>query len=418
MPDHTMGDSVGDILRAERQRRRLSQAQAGALVGYSGSTLSRIERGERRLHIDELLRFADHYGITPAQLGLAAVGPQHNGDESANHVRRGLFLGSAARFTIPDYLLRRLDDALVALPAAPGPITAATVTGRLAASQSLFDRAQYPALITGLPDLLAAATELADTSTDPAAQGILAAGYNLATHTLNKIGQHPASRLTADRAMNHAGRAGCPLAVAMSSRALSVVLRHEGRTRLAQQVILDSIGAVEATGLATAGQRTVLAQTLCTAAYSVAAGGDRHSALELINDAERAVRGLGDRAGGIDGNAIARAQVRLYQVGVHWACGDSGHALDCARGLRPEQFPTAERRGRLHTDLARAWWQHGRPEQAAAALLAAYREAPTELTGRPSIRRIGVDLIDRHPHATGARELRIALRTHPDRHTT
>jgi hypothetical protein len=74
-------------------------------------------------------------------------------------------------------------------------------------------------------------------------------------------------------------------------------------------------------------------------------------------------------------------------------------------------FTTPERRGRLHTDLARAWWQHDRPEQTAAALLAAHREAPTELTGRPAIRRVALDLIDRHPQIAGARQLRTVLRS-------
>lgn len=283
------------------------------------------------------------------------------------------------------------------------------MTARLAASQALFGRAQYTALITGLPDLLATAHELADTSAQPAAQAISAACYDLATHALNKIGRHAASRLTADRAMTYARRADSPLALAMASRALSIVLRHEGRPHIAHRITLDAIGVVQATGLSTVAQRAVLTQTLCTAAYSAAASGDRHSARELINDAGQAVTALGDRPVTFDGNVISRAQVQLYRVGVHWASGDSALALDAARGLRPGQFTTPERRGRLHTDLARAWWQHDRPEQTAAALLAAYREAPTELTGRPTIRRIGLDLINQRPQAAGVRELRNVL---------
>jgi transcriptional regulator with XRE-family HTH domain len=117
--DHT----VGDILRAERQRRGLSQAQAGALVGYSSSTLSRIERGDRRLHLDELRRFADRYGIAPSRLGLATVGQQHDVDESGDHVQRRQFLVSAAGLTVPYGVLRRLDDALVARPCSTAPST-------------------------------------------------------------------------------------------------------------------------------------------------------------------------------------------------------------------------------------------------------------------------------------------------------
>jgi transcriptional regulator with XRE-family HTH domain len=412
------GHSVGAVLRAERQRRGLTLAQAGALVGYSSSTLSRIEQNVRHLDIDELLRLAERYGITPSRLGLATVGDQQDVDESGEHVQRRQFLATTAGLAFPHGVLHRLDDALAVLPAASGPVTAGTVTTRLAASQALFDRAQYTALVAGLPDLLASAHELADTGGAPTALATVAACYDLATHTLNKIGQHQASRLTADRGLNYARRADSPLALALSSRALGVVLRHEGRPGVAQRVTLDAISAVEATGLTTAAQRAVLTQTLCTAAYSAATGGDRQHALDLVADAERAVRGLDDQPVRFGGTVINSAQVQLYKVGVHWAAGDSARALDSARGLRTAQFTTAERRGRLHTDLARAWWMHGRPEQTAAALLAAYREAPTELTGRPAIRRIGIDLIQRHPRTSGARELRDALRPRPDDRAT
>lgn len=407
-------ESVGDILRAERLRRRLTLAQAGDLVGYSSSALSRIEHGQP-LDVDSLRGLAQRYGIPPHRLGLATLGDRHTIDESGDDVQRRDFLiaagVAAAGITVPHRLLVRLDDALVSLPQAPGPITLSTVTARLAAARAQFDVADYTALVAGLPDLLAAAHEHADTTDDPAALSRVAACYELATHTLNKIGHHQASRLTADRAMNYARRSDSPLAVAMSSRALGVVLRHEDRPLIAQRVNLDAIGAVEATGLVTTEQRTVLTTMLCSAAYSAGQGNDRDRALELIADAHRAVRGLSEHTANPGSTTVTtRAQVQLYQVGVHWALGDSARALDSARGLRPEQFPTPERRARLHTDLARAWWQHDRPEQTAGSLLAAHREAPTEVTERPAIRRIALDVINRHPQTSVARELRTALR--------
>ncbi|OLT11061.1 hypothetical protein BJF78_27780 [Pseudonocardia sp. CNS-139] len=394
--------SVGAILRAERLRRRLTLAQAGKLLGYSPSALSRIELGDRRLDVESLLRLAECYGIPPSRLGVANLSARDGVDGSGDDVQRRQFLAAAAGATIPGWLLTRLDDALVTLPDAAGPVTVQTVEARKAASQALFDAASYTALVAGLPDLLAAAQELADGTDEPAAQSCAAGCYEIATHALNKIGRHRASRLTADRAMTHARRSDSPLAVASSSRALSVVLRHEGRAPVAQRVNLAAIRALEATGLLTTAERTVLARTLCSAAYAAAQSGDRDRALELIADAHRSVRGLPGHTA---------AQVQLYQVGVHWAVGDSARALDSGRGLHPAQFATPERRGRLHTDLARAWWQHERPERTALSLVAAHREAPTELTDRPAIRRIAFDLIDRHPRVTGVRELRVALRS-------
>ncbi|SDP62007.1 hypothetical protein SAMN04487981_12928 [Streptomyces sp. cf386] len=64
-------------------------------------------------------------------------------------------------------------------------------------------------------------------------------------------------------------------------------------------------------------------------------------------------------------------RVDLYTVGVHWALADVGTSLD-AGNLRPEQFPTPERKARLGTDMARAWWAWQ------VALLDAYRASPGE----------------------------------------
>ncbi|MFJ9752962.1 hypothetical protein ACIRVM_45845, partial [Streptomyces chartreusis] len=74
-------------------------------------------------------------------------------------------------------------------------------------------------------------------------------------------------------------------------------------------------------------------------------------------------------------------------------------------------FPTAERKARLCTDMARAWWSRQRPEQTAHALLDAYRASPGEVRDRPAIRAIVDELAERHPRITGVRELRTALAT-------
>ncbi|MEU7004023.1 hypothetical protein [Nonomuraea sp. NPDC046570] len=64
-----------------------------------------------------------------------------------------------------------------------------------------------------------------------------------------------------------------------------------------------------------------------------------------------------------------------------------------------------ERRGRLHTDLARAWWQWGKPEQTTLALLEAYRYAPGEVRDRPAIRAIAAALVERHQRVIGVKAL-------------
>ncbi|MET9451107.1 hypothetical protein [Streptomyces cinerochromogenes] len=84
-------------------------------------------------------------------------------------------------------------------------------------------------------------------------------------------------------------------------------------------------------------------------------------------------------------------------------------ARRAARRL-PQQFPTAERKSRRGTDMARtAWWAWHRPEQTARALLDAYRASPGEVRDRPAIRHIVHQLAERHPRTSGVRELHAAV---------
>ena len=59
--------------------------------------------------------------------------------------------------------------------------------------------------------------------------------------------------------------------------------------------------------------------------------------------------------------------------------------------------------------MARAWWQWGKPEQTARALLAAHHQAPVEIRDRPAIRKIVTDLAELHPRTAGVRELATAV---------
>jgi hypothetical protein len=133
--------------------------------------------------------------------------------------------------------------------------------------------------------------------------------------------------------------------------------------------------------------------------------GDRDQSLTMIAEARRVARRL--PADPPTGRlfSLTPAEVDLYAVGVHWALGDAGSALAVGRGLRAGQFRTAERKGRMYTDLARAWWQRGKPEETAAQLLSAVRASPGEVRERPAIRRIVTDLRSRHPRVSGVPEL-------------
>ncbi|MFJ4126512.1 hypothetical protein ACIP3U_35065 [[Kitasatospora] papulosa] len=187
------------------------------------------------------------------------------------------------------------------------------------------------------------------------------------------------------------------------------MLRHQDQSAAAQRHILEAVARVEATGLKTEAQASTYAQMLCTTSYTAAVAGDRQQATAMIREASRAPRDLPLEPPEGRLFPVTPASVDLYAVSVHWALGDAGAALEAGRGLRAGQFKTAERRGRMHTDLARAWWQWGKPEQTAAELLSAVRVSPGEVRDRPSIRSIAAEIHARHPQTTGVRELGVAV---------
>lgn len=226
----------------------------------------------------------------------------------------------------------------------------------------------------------------------------------MASQILIKIGRYDRARLTADRATTYAGLSGSPLATAAAARELSIVLRHQDQPDAAQRLIIRAAAGVEATGLTTTAQAAAYAQTLCTSSYTAARAGDRHQALSMTEEARRAARRLPEQPPRGRLFPLTPAAVDLYAVGVHWATGDAGAALEAGRSLRPDQFPTLERRSRMHTDLARAWWQWGKAEQTAWELLS-LRASPGEVRDRPAIRQIVTELTASHPRTTGVRAL-------------
>ncbi|AJE82643.1 MULTISPECIES: helix-turn-helix domain-containing protein [Streptomyces] len=410
---------VGGLIRWARVELGWRQVDLGKATGYSASAVSRLETAHRSAtDLDMLRNFAQALFIPASALAavlrvtpslstrVAATAGRHIEAEEDPMRRRSLL--QAAGLAVPLTVLNGLDESLALLP---GPTSAPTVSNLMTQfrrARALFDVGDHNKLVLALPNLLATGHACAeDGEADDYVR--LAACYDLATEVLSKIGRYSASRITADRSNIFSDLSGSPLAAAASARAFSIVLRHEDRGATAQRVTLHAADKVEATGLKTPAQAATFAQILCTVSYTAAQAGDRDRALEMIRAAERAAKLLADRHERPQTLSVTPASVALYKVGVLWSLGDAGAAVHAGKNLHPGQFPTAERRGRLHTDMARAWWQWGKPEETAAALLSAHREAPAEVRDRPGIRRIATQLAERHPRTSSVRQLTAAL---------
>ncbi|MGW4381010.1 helix-turn-helix domain-containing protein [Kitasatospora sp. NPDC004531] len=406
----------GELVRLGRQHHDWTLEALARRLGVSPSTVSRLERASRIVDLTLLRQAAVEVGmphhVLVTSLALRPSAGHHaarvagSSREAEESPMRRRTLVAAATVAGPAALLLGLDDALADTP---GPTrNAAQLDQSLAHARDLFGTGSHTRLLAVLPGLIADAHAAAE-SRRALDQARLSTVYSLASAVLAKTGHYDRARLTADRARTWADVSGSPLAQAAAAREMAVVLRHQDQAPAAQRLMFAAVGRLENTGLATQAQAAAYAQLLCTLAYTAAVAGRRTEALAMTAAARDAARRLSATPGTGRLFDITPAAADLYAVSVHWALGDAGAALEAGHRLRPELFPTAERRARLHTDLARAWWQWGRPEQTVTELLAALRVSPAEVRDRPSIRAVVSDLAIRHPRVAGVRELTAAV---------
>lgn len=404
----------GALIRLGREHRAWTLAALGDRIGCSPATVSRLERRNRVVDLALVHRAALEVGVPrhvlvhslapPAPTASAATRVTANPHAEEDPMRRRTLITATAAAG-PAALLMGLDEALADTPS---PTGGGSLDARLATARELYDKGAHGRLLTALPGLIGDG-HAAASSRRELDQARLSSVYSLTASALSKLGSYEQARLTADRARTWAEVSGSPLASAAAARELAIVLRHQDRSEEAQRLMSTAATGVEATGLRTDASASAYAQMLCTLAYTAARGGHRTDALAMTEEARRAARRLPPNPPAGRLFPITPAAVDLYAVGVHWALGDAGAALEAGKDLRPEQFPTAERKARLGTDMARAWWAWQRPAQTAQALLTAYRSSPGEVRDRPAIRHIVAELAERHPHTAGVRELRTAV---------
>ncbi|WP_409062438.1 helix-turn-helix domain-containing protein [Streptomyces sp. SYP-A7185] len=403
----------GALIRLGREHRSWTLAALGDRLGCSPATISRLERRSRVVDLALVHRAAQEVGV-PRHILMSSLAPPTAKAATATRVtaspyaeedpmrRRTLLTATAAAG--PVALMTGLDQALADTPAPSGK---GPLDDRMATARELYDKGAHSRLLAALPGLIADG-HAAVSSRRELDQARLSSVYSLAAAVLTKLGSYGQARLTADRARTWAEVSGSPLVSAAAARELAIVLRHQDRGEEAQRLMTTAASAIEATGLRTDASVSAYAQMLCTLAYTAARGGHRADALAMTEEARRAARRLPTAAPAGRLFPISPAAVDLYAVGVHWALGDAGAALEAGKDLRPAQFPTAERKARMGTDMARAWWAWGRPEQTARSLFDAYRASPGEVRDRPAIRGIVDELVQRHPRTSGVRELQAA----------
>jgi transcriptional regulator with XRE-family HTH domain len=408
---------IGGVIRLARQARGWRQEDLANAAGFSRSTISRLETGSRAgTDITMIRDVAAKAGIPPAILGVvlripgpppvtvaSEATPVHPALEDDPVRRRELLAGlagvsAAALLPAPraaatagaDPVTAALEEILASGPGPAAPVPARVLEARLAAAWRAFNACRYQALAGWLPGLIAATAacraDAAPGAARAAASAAVADAYVLASELAEKTGDDGMAWVAADRSLTAARDSGNPATIAASSRAIAIAMRRLGHYDAATSMLTRTALSLEADhGDPPAPVLAAYGSLLCTAAYASAQNGRRHQAVDLVTEAGAAAARTPD--GTVTRPAFSAASVKVYQIGIYNALGDSAAALAHARLVVQAQLPTPERHARFWVDTARAWQQHGRPDQAYRALLAAERHAPEEIR-RASVRTL------------------------------
>jgi hypothetical protein len=138
------------------------------------------------------------------------------------------------------------------------------------------------------------------------------------------------------------------------------------------------------TGIKTPESLSVYGSLLLRGAIAAAQHGQRGTTHEMLSEAADAARRVG-KDGNLRGTAFGPVNTAMHQVNVAVTLGDAGTAIDLARQIDLRTVTVTERKASLLIDVARAFFQWGKYEQAHAALRAAEDTAPQEVAARPSV---------------------------------
>ncbi|MFI8346502.1 helix-turn-helix domain-containing protein [Streptomyces sp. NPDC085596] len=425
---------VGAIVRLARRAADITLDELGRQVGYTAASLSRMERGKQPIRDVLLLQnLAASLDIPPHLLGLAprrqrAVAERIDAtrvgghtpfsDEGEDPVRRRKLLTGLAGATAGAVLgpsvdahasaqpsLSGLEDLLLhrqhGHPLAQDP-TPSAVTAAVDASRADFSACRYDALARLLPGRIALAQALGAHGHPVQATTAVAELYTTATRLCIKLGEDGMAAVTADRALTAALGGADALTVAEAHRMVSSAWRRQGHYARATDVAVTAAQHLTTDRTTdTTDRLSVQGNLYATAAYTAAKQGNRHTAQDLIAEAEATAGQLG-RDALLRGTVFGPGQVLLHQVSVSYLLGDAGQAIEHARRIDPAGLPTPERRARYWIDVARAFDQWGKPDRCYRALLAAEQAAPQEVR-RGSVRSMAADLLRHDRVLTGVR---------------
>ena len=255
-------------------------------------------------------------------------------------------------------------------------------------ARSQYQACRYSELVSQLPALLADLNAACVTLAGDArlrACALSADAYHVTAGFLLKAGDQGLAHLATDRSMSAALASQDPLAVGASARIVTHTLMNSGQLTAAISTARNhSLRLDHEIGERTPEFLSVYGSVLLRGAIAAAQHDERGTAHEMLAEAADAARRLGMDAN-LRGTAFGPVNAQMHQVNVAVTLGDAGTAVDLARRIDLAAITVTERKASLLIDVARAFFQWGRYEQAYASLRAAEQTAPEEVAARPAV---------------------------------
>jgi hypothetical protein len=415
-------DSDGELRDWRRSRgwdvpelaRQLRRAAGEPIAAHYG--LVRMIRGwERGDH-----RLSERYELLYRRLGLPdrdndeprTQSAHTGGQEGSDPVRRRTFVEltgismASAILRAPAGTRSPVDIEPLALAltaqmtgASPEPsqelpdITA--LAGNVSRARKHYQACRYSELINHLPRLLGqldAACRFLDGDDKLRAYTLSADSYHVAAGFLLKLGDYGLAHLATDRSMTAALASQDPLTVGTSARIVTHTLMSSGHLPAAITTARNHTARLDREiGTQTPESLSVYGSVLLRGAIAAALHDERGTAHELLAEAADAARRVGTDAN-LRGTAFGPVNAKMHQVNVAVTLGDAGTAIDLARQIDLTAITVTERKASLLIDVARAFFQWGRYQQAYATLHAAEQTAPQEIAARASVHALARDL--------------------------
>ncbi len=390
--------------------RRLRRAAEDPVAAHDG-LIRMIRAWERGDH-----RPSERYELLYRRLGLpganenepASQPPPASSQEDTEPVRRrtfveltgislaGAILPSAAK-TSPAIGIEPL--VLMLTGTSPEPFaTPPDLTGlalSVTRARKDYQACRYAELVSRLPGLLSqldSACRCLSGDDRLRACALSADAHHVTAGFLLKIGDYGLAHIATDRSMTAALASQDPLTVGTSARIVIHTLMSSGHLTAAVTTAQNHAARLDyETGTTTPESLSVYGSVLLRGALAAAQHDDRATAHEMLAEAADTARRLGSDAN-LRGTAFGPVNSQMHQVNVAVTLGDAGTAIELARRIDLRAVTVTERKASLLIDVALAFFQWGKYEQAHAALRAAEDTAPQEVAARSSVATLARNL--------------------------